>query len=288
MEAGKGMSSSSPSSAQAKKRRVEIPRIPPTVVRRGKGVLLNIPARSQAPESPRAGWCGETAIQEALLFHGAYYPQRLINRAGKPRHPDLYASDIPRALTGLRVDFVRYSWAVKGFAKFHAWLKKQLERGEPVLAGMKIHPTAHPTWGLDHFVLAVGYDAKGVTVNTTWGRRAFRTMKQLTTVAKGLSFKNRYDRYYGLRIRGLAGRPPTARPVRLFVTRETTRRMWVQVKCEGLVASQPYQVRRFSAHRTQSKPVRTWAFTSRGEAHVVADTIDKQRPALYHCALAPR
>ena len=34
---------------------------------------------------------------------------------------------------------------------------------------MKIYPTAHPEWGLDHFVLAVGLDARGLTVNTTWG-----------------------------------------------------------------------------------------------------------------------
>ena len=272
--------------AQVKAGAKKTPRIPPTVVRRGNGVLLNIAARNQSPQSPRAGWCGETAIQEALLFHGAFFPQRNINRAGKPSHPDLYASDIPRALKGLRVDFVRYSWAVKGFSKFHAWLKKQLGRGEPVLAGMKIHPTAHPSWGLDHFVLAVGYDSEGVTVNTTWGRRATRTLKQMTSRAKGLSFKNRYDRFYGLRIRGFTGRPRGARPVRLFVTRETTKKMWVRVKCEGLSAKKRYRVQRFAAHRAKSKAVRSWVFTAQGRAHVVADTINKRAPALYRCVPA--
>jgi len=264
------------------------PRIPPTIVRRGGGVLLNIAARNQAPGSPRAGWCGETAIQEALLFHGAFYPQLTINRAGKPSHPDLYASDIPRALRGLRVDFVRYSWAAKGFNRFHAWLKKQLARGEPVLAGMKIHPTAHPLWGLDHFVLAVGFDAKGVTVNTTWGRRARRTLGQLTSRARGLSFKNRYDRYYGLNIIGFTGRSKTTRPVRIFVESETNRRMRVRIKCEGLRANQRYGVQRFASHRKKSKPVRSWAFTAQGSTHVISDTIDKRRPALYRCSSAVR
>ena len=64
--------------------------------------VLNIPDRPHAPERPREGWCGECAIQQALLFHGAYYHQRDINKAGKPKHPDLYARDIPVALKALR------------------------------------------------------------------------------------------------------------------------------------------------------------------------------------------
>jgi hypothetical protein len=276
------MGSSSKGPQLALKRRVGH-ELPPTVIRRGKGVLINIPARRQAPGSPRAGWCGETAIQEALLYHGAYYPQRLINRAGKPSHPDLYASDIPRALIRLGVDFVRYSWAVKGFAKFHTWLVGQVGRGVPVLTGMKIHPTAHPTWGLDHFVLAVGYDVKSVTVNTTWGHRARRTLKQVTSEARGLSFRNRTDRYYGLGIRGFARRSPDARPVRLFVTRETAKRMWVQVKCEGLSTRRRYRVQRFASRRPRHQPVRTWMFTAKDRAHVVSDVVDKRRPALYRC-----
>ena len=61
-------------------------------------LVLTIPARSQAPESPPAGWCGETAIQEGLLFLGRSVPQSAINRAGRPVHPDLYATEIPTAL----------------------------------------------------------------------------------------------------------------------------------------------------------------------------------------------
>jgi hypothetical protein len=263
-------------------------RIPPTVVRRAGGVLLNIAARNQAPESPRAGWCGETAIQEALLFHGTFLPQRTINKAGKPSHPDLYASDIPRALKALRVDFTRYSWAVKGFGKFRTWLQAQLARGEPVLVGMKIHPTEHPSWGLDHFALAVGYDAQSMTVNTTWGRRAKRSIKQLTTKVRGLSFKNKYNRYFGLRIRGFTGRGKNERPVRLFVTSESTKQMSVRIKCEGLATGQRYRVQRFAAHPRRAKPVRTWTFTAPAKAHVITDTIDKKRPARYRCAPVTR
>ncbi len=245
--------------------------------------MLNIAARKQAPQSPRAGWCGETAIQEALLFHGAFFPQRLINKAGKPSHPDLYASDIPRALKALHVDFSRYSWATTGFKKFHAWLRRQIGRGDPVLAGMKIHPTQHPSWGLDHFVLAVGYGTGSMTVNTTWGRRAKRSLKQLTSKARGLSFKNKYNRYYGLRIRGFTGRSKTERPVRLFVMRESSSKMSVQIKCEGLAVGQRYRLLRFATHGKRATPVRSWTFTASGAAHVATDSIEKRQPALYRC-----
>src|SRR5438874_7332852 len=59
---------------------------------------LPIPARTHAPEAPPEGWCGETAIQEGLLYLGVWAPQAIINRAGHPSHPDLYSNEIPIAL----------------------------------------------------------------------------------------------------------------------------------------------------------------------------------------------
>src|SRR5579863_7278815 len=114
--------------------------------------LLPIPARDQAPESPPSGWCGETALQEGLLYLGVWAPQRAINHAGKPSHPDLYATELPVALSALGVRFAFYS-GPRGFAPFAAWAREALEEGDPVVAGVKILPTAHPEWGLDHFVL---------------------------------------------------------------------------------------------------------------------------------------
>ncbi len=40
-----------------------------------------------------------------------------------------------------------------------------------MLAGVKVLPTQHPEWGLDHFVLVVGHGDQGLLVNTTWGDR---------------------------------------------------------------------------------------------------------------------
>jgi hypothetical protein len=186
--------------------------------------LLPIAARSQAAESPRAGWCGETAIQEALLHVGAWAPQRAINRAGKPVHPDLYAQDIPVALTELGVRYAVYTQG-KGFEPFARWVRVALEQGDPVLVGVKILPTQHPEWGLDHFVLAVGHGTKGLLVNTTWGSR--RWVGDTTT--PGLSLR---DAFYGLRILGFA-LAPNERAARLTVLEETRTTVKLRVTCAG-------------------------------------------------------
>ena len=60
-------------------------------------VVLPITPREHAREAPPEGWCGETAIQEGLLHLGVWAPQRLINRVGKPAHPDLYSTEADRA-----------------------------------------------------------------------------------------------------------------------------------------------------------------------------------------------
>ncbi|MDB4997221.1 MAG: hypothetical protein JWM74_4653 [Myxococcaceae bacterium] len=190
------------------------------------GAVLTLPiaARSQAAESPRAGWCGETAIQEALLHVGAWAPQRAINRAGKPVHPDLYSQDLPVALAELGVRYQMYAQG-KGFEPFARWVRAALEQGDPVLVGVKILPTDHPDWGLDHFVLAVGHGTKGLLVNTTWGSR--RWVGDTTT--PGLSLR---DAFYGIRILGFA-LPPNERAARLTVLEESAATVKLRVICAG-------------------------------------------------------
>ena len=260
--------------------------VPETATRNGKAVRLNIPDRKQAPGRPASGWCGETAIQEALLFHGAFFPQKAINKAGNPRHPDLYARDIPVALKNLRADVAYWRAGRCEFSKFLAWMQQQITKGHPVLTGVKINPTRHPSWGLDHFVLAVGFDDKSLTLNTTWGKQETLARKQLLSTQKGLSFKNRYNSYYGICIRGLA-RAPSGPAVRLFVVRETQDKMEVVVKCERLTPGSGYEVHRSASH-AKEPPGPLAAFTAKGSTHAFRDTIDKKRPAIYRCRRAKR
>jgi hypothetical protein len=184
---------------------------------------LPIPDRKQAAESPPSGWCGETAIQEGLLYLGAWEPQRLINRAGRPLHPDLYSHEIPVALATLRVEYSVYAPRRAGFDGFARWVRDALDAGDPVLAGVKILPTEHPDWGLDHFVLVVGYGARGLLVNTTWGRREWVA----DTTTPGLSFKNAF---YGIRLRRLRG-DSDARPARVTVLDEGGPTVRLRVQC---------------------------------------------------------
>jgi hypothetical protein len=224
-------------------------------------VELPIPARAQAPESPPSGWCGETAIQEGLLYLGAWAPQAFINRAGNPAHPDLYSPEIPVALSALGVRTTIYPAKERGYDAFARWVRGALDEGDPVLAGVKIQPTAHPEWGLDHFVLVVGYGEKGLLVNTTWGHRTWVAGK----TAKGLSFENAF---YGIRLRGLA-LPATARPARLELLEESATTVKLRAICPP-------------DHRPMR--MRGNAVDALDESEV---TIDAAKPSQFRCAPIP-
>lgn len=163
--------------------------------------VLPIPARGQASESPPAGWCAETAIQEALLYYGVRASQAEINQAGRPSHPDLYWGDIPRALSQLGI--VRRPWTGDGDqSAFIGWVRTQIRSGNPVFAGVKLHPTEHPEWGLDHMVLIVGFRRDALLINTTWGRSEWRTHQQLAGRA-GISLANTSGRFFAYAIEGV-------------------------------------------------------------------------------------
>ena len=178
-------------------------------------LTLDIPARDQAPERPKEGWCAETALQEALLYYGELVPQHEINAAGKPRMPDLYWSDVPIAMRALGL---RYSpWAGgKDFDELIAWVRERIRAKQPVIAGVKLYPTDYPQWGLDHIVLIVGFEGLGpdasLVINTTWGTRQIRSLDDLRQTDEGISLANRYREFFAYAIEGLE--PDAPRPVR--------------------------------------------------------------------------
>ena len=256
--------------------------VPASVVRKGKKCLLNIPDRKHASDRPKGvGWCGESAIQAALLFHGAYVPQKAINRAGKPGHADLYSNEIPPALRNLGMNIQIWPGATVKMPLFIQWLRGRIASGTPVLAGVKIYPTEHPQWGLDHFVLVVGLDDGAVILNTTWQRQETLTLNQMQSTRKGLAFKNRYNSYYGIGIRGPAALGTGDARVRLFVQKEEGPKIAVLVKCEGLTRGAEYVLYKAPSH---DKPPRRWhAFRAQGEVCGFHDTIDRARSVVYRC-----
>jgi hypothetical protein len=239
-------------------------------------LVLPIPARLQASGSPSSGWCGETAIQEGLLHAGAWVPQRLINRAGRPAHPDLYSSEIPGALEHLGVRYTFYSPRSRGFEAFATWMRAALQAGEPVVAGVKIQPIQHPEWGLDHFVLVVGHGPKGFLVNTTWG---YRTWVDDTTTGR-LSFRNVT---YGIRLHGLR-LPRDRQPARLSVIAEGPATVKLRVVCEGLTPGASYRIER---RRSASDKQPLWAETATASGSRVEKdlAVEADRSSRFCCAL---
>lgn len=252
----------------------------------GDAFRLNIDDREQAPESPPEGWCGETAIQEALLFFGAWYPQARINKAGRPRHPDLYASDIPVALKNLGLEYQRYGRRKGGIKTFLKWLKEGVRALQPTFTGVKIYPTQHPSWGLDHFVLTVGYAPDHVRLNTTWGSVETLSHAQLGSKRRGLSFKNRYGTFLGLRILGFAGRPDSEPAARLFPVSEDATKLEAIAACQGLTAGRRYEQRRYGSRKAKTTDS-LHAFVAKGATFQRRVTIRKARPAIFRCVPAP-
>jgi hypothetical protein len=186
-------------------------------------VVLPIPDRPQGPGAPPSGWCGETAIQEALLHLGIWAPQKIIHDVAKPEHPDLYSNDIPVALSALGIAYTVYAPKKAGFEAYSAWVRGAIDDGVPAIAGVKILPSEHPEWGLDHFVLAVGYGDRGLLVNTTWNRREWVG----DTTTPGLSL---HGAFYAIRMK----RPKDAQGVLaawLEVIDESATTVSVRVVC---------------------------------------------------------
>jgi hypothetical protein len=200
-------------------------------------------------------------------------PQRTINRAGQPSHPDLYANDIPTALAELGVRYVPYGRG-RGYGPFARWARDALDHGDPVLAGVKILPSAHPDWGLDHFVLVVGYGDKGLLVNTTWGHRAWVS----DTTTPGLSFKNPV---YGLRLSGVRV-PPNAVAARASLLEEGGDLVKLHVVCSGLDDGSTYLIER-RGDRLDEAP--SWSARATASGGVVSSdvTVAADRIARFAC-----
>ncbi|MGC4116160.1 MAG: hypothetical protein QM765_16585 [Myxococcales bacterium] len=133
-------------------------------------VKLEIADRQWAPGAPLEGWCGEASIQMAALYYGAWIPQAVINRAGRPKTPDLWETDVSAAMQALGLRFEAWSGGSNPSEALD-WTVRALRRGHPVILGVKVYPTEHADWDVDHLVLAVGFEPKGLVLNTNWGDR---------------------------------------------------------------------------------------------------------------------
>jgi len=252
-------------------------------------VNLDIPDTGQDQKVPRGGWCGEAAIQMAGFQYGAYIPQKTINQAGNPRHPDLYAGELGRALTGVGLAYEPWDQRdVKDdvLAAFLRWVRTHLAGGHPVLVGAKINPTQHPEWALDHFMLAVGAKAQSFVFNTTWKKQEEITLEQLSSMNKGLSFENTHKLYFALAVTGR--KPNRGLPVRLAIKREKDDApVTCTVSVSGLEKGQRYVLVTTSDlggfEKAAANTVATEKFTAESEKKTIVKTVPADKPALFYC-----
>jgi hypothetical protein len=124
---------------------------------------LPIADRRWEPGAPEEGWCGETSIQLAAGWYGAYVSQKTVNALGHPKTPDLWEHDVPVALEAMHLKFERGPQKRGDALK---WIVEQLRLNRPVVLGVKIIPTEHPEWKVDHLVLAVGFSPQRLLIDT--------------------------------------------------------------------------------------------------------------------------
>ena len=254
----------------------------------GQYLLIDIPDRPHAAEAPPEGWCGENTIQQALLHHGGYVSQRAINRAGEPRHPDLYWGDLPKAMRAVGLTFETWSGSSRvsdrpqRYDDFVAWLESHLRQGHPLITGVKLHPTQHPRWGLDHIVLVVGSERDagghlGLDINTTWRSRVRRTRAELTS-RQGMSLHNRHGTFHAFAVTGLRR---SGQPVRVTIRRESAETIEATVSIEELRIGQKYRLERHELGAR--RPVSTSEFIADATTHAVEVAIDPAGSAIWRC-----
>jgi len=252
-----------------------------------ESIRLDIPDTGQETRRPDSGWCGEAAIQMALSHYGVYASQQAINRAGKPVHPDLYANEVPVAMSNLGLEFK--AWQGDGMPAFLRWVQGELAAGHPVLLGVKIYPTAHPEWGLDHFVLVVGCTKESLTYNTTWKRQETRSLALLSSREKGLSIANGSRKYYGLAITGITADSTAgvAKPTRIRITQGLDKQVELNITAENLEPGKRYRLVRFTdlaaaeQTGTQGKLVRS--FVAEGPKANFVETVGIDEARVYRC-----
>jgi hypothetical protein len=254
-----------------------------------KSVRFDIPDTGQEWRRPNSGWCGEASIQMALSYYGAYASQQAINRAGKPAQPDLYDTDLPVAMKAVGLEFK--PWVGTGLKPFFNWVRAELAAGHPVIMGMKINPTIHPDWRLDHFVLAVGSTEDALIYNTTWNRRETRSLTLLSTQGKGLSLANPDNTYFGCAITGSKLKPPQPefKPTRVIISRDGDKAVELRVSALDLVPGKRYRLMKFTDLAAAQQPMEQGelvrSFVADGPKAEFVEKIAVDDVRVYHCVL---
>lgn len=204
--------------------------------------LLPIADRRWDPGAPPEGWCGEVSLQLAAGWYGAWVSQAKVNALGQPKTPDLWEHDVPTALRALRMRFER---GPKSRARLLTWVVEQLRKERPVVLGLKLVPSQHPEWHVDHLVLAVGHSPEGLIVDTNVedGQVTLAWAGLLRPEGSdGYSLVNPSGEVFGYSVHGFY--EPSYVPVHLTVVEQNATDAVVDVTVSGLSAGRSYDLLR--------------------------------------------
>tara|TARA_Y100001970_G_C14132023_1_gene802202 strand:+ start:54 stop:716 length:663 start_codon:yes stop_codon:yes gene_type:complete len=156
---------------------------------------LNVPILNQIDDAPDEGYCGESSIQMVLAYKGVYKTQKEINKAGNPKHPDLYSNELVPAIEN--VTNKEYNGYEMKFYDNHAinYIRREIDNNNPLIVMFKLNPSKNAHWWADHVSVVNGYDENGLYILTTWDEnpRIYRTFEQLS--AYDLYTEDRYEGY---------------------------------------------------------------------------------------------
>jgi hypothetical protein len=211
----------------------------------------------------------------------------MIHQAGSPRRPDLYAHELPVALRVLGARYEACSKEAYDVNDFIGWCRTQVQKGHPVIAGVKLNPTRHRDWSLDHFVLLKGIGPNSIIYNTTWKYDDSGTHEELGSTRSAIAFKNPFDDYDGLAVTGLVNRQPRDAVVRVFLRIPWKGQVDLTVKCEGLTPGVRYRLLLASAAvGAEYRPITS--FTAHRDAMAFKLTLDASKVAYFRCVPEPQ
>ncbi len=210
----------------------------------------------------------------------------MIHQAGSPKHPDLYSNELAIALRTLGARYEACSKEAYDVTEFIGWCRAQVQAGHPVIAGVKLNPTRHRDWSLDHFVLIKGSGPDSLTYNTTWKYDASGTHEELSSTRSAIAFKNPFDDYDGIAVTGLETRRPGDAAVRVFLRIPWKGQVDLKVKCEGLIKGSRYRLLVASAP-TGAEFLPVASFTAPRNTAAFTVVLDASRMAVFRCVPEP-
>ena len=138
---------------------------------------------------------------------------------------------------------------------------------------VKLYPSDHPDWEVDHLAVVVGYTPLGLVINTTVGGRQITVHYPQLEEPHDYSLVSPTGRHHGYSIQGFAGAPLTGR-----VTEEGPT-ISLEVRVRGLVPGNEYSLTRddLLGQRSTSRLIAT------SSEQVLREVVAADQAAVFSC-----